>query len=648
MSDADWAVGSHIAGYFLKREIGRDAYGDVYLAEDQAKDLVVVRAMDPELATDRSKLMDFYQQAKLGMSVEHQSVVKVLEVDQAAGRHFAVTEYRSLPSLKYLLKYGFPDRRRFEEHEAVRIVYLLSKILEELHEHPTRPVVHRGLAPANVLIAGNGQPILSGMQWGSPVRPALPFPAQGMTAELFVHIAPEQITERSHADPLADVYSLGALFYTLLTGKYPFKGKSHQEILEMKKRHAFRSPETIVPGLSRSVVQIIRDCLRADPDRRPHSMMRFREFLDCGTRIIGGYRLKAYLGSGNSGDVYQAISPRGQNVAIKLLSSKLGSDETRLQRFYRGAKIAIQTEHPNLLAGHEVNADNGQHFLVTDLVEGENLAWIVQKDGPFHEADALRLAIETASALECIHDLNYVHRDVKPSNLLMGKDGHIKLADLGFAKCQDPIEDMHNLTRAGRALGTCQYMPPEQFSNAREVDARADLYSLGVTLFVLLTGKMPFNPAVPLDMLMDKALNRFPTVRKMNPNISESTSRLVSWMMQADPNNRPPSAESFLGYAQECLNRLKTTMQESPANGAARKATERVVIDDPADLSIGNSATYKPGSRKDQKRGLAHRMVMGVGVLFVFLIAAFLIANVWEAIFQDATSALSGAAAMGR
>ncbi len=646
MSNAGWDIDSDIAGYRLTRRFGRDAYGEVFLAENAQNQPVVIRAMDPELAWDRSKLMDFYQQAKLGMAVEHESVVKVLQVDQAEGRHFAVMDYLSLPSLKYLLKHGFPNRRRFEEHEAIRIVYLLSKVLEELHEHPLRPVVHRGIAPANVLMAANGQPILSGLQWGSPIHQPFPYPAQGMTAELFVHMAPEQIAERSLADPLTDVYSLGALFYTLLTGKYPFKGKSHQDIQRMKKNHAFKSPETLVPGLSRSVVQIIRDCLRADPERRPSSMKRFREFLDCGNRVVGGYRLKAYLGSGNSGDVYHAISPRGHNVAIKLLSPKLASDEVRLQRFYRGAKIAIQTSHRNLLEGHEVNSDNGQHFLVTELVQGDNLAWLIQKHGPIPESHALQMAIEAASALHAIHQLNTVHRDVKPSNLLLGRDGHIKLADLGFAKFQEPAEEMHDVTKAGKALGTCQYIPPEQFSNAREVDPRADLYSLGVTLFVMLTGKMPFNQANPLEVLMDKAINRFPTARQMNPAVSDATSRLVSWMMQADPNNRPPSAESFIRAAQECRSRLKAASRDNADQKTVDEAKQDPVIIDDNTHSTGNSATVKPSSAKKRCRKLAHRMVMGVGVVFALLLAAFLIANVWETIFQDVKPPLSGAAAM--
>jgi serine/threonine protein kinase len=646
VSNAAWAIGSDIAGFRLTREFGRDAYGDMYLADDESGQPVVVRSMDPHLAMDRSKLMDFYQQAKLGMAVDHPHILKVLQVDQAEGRHFAVTQYRSLPSLKYLLHDGFPDRRRFEEHEAVRIVYLLSKVLEDLHEHPGYPMVHRGLAPANVLIAANGQPILSGMQWGSPMRPPLPYPTQGMTAELFVHMAPEQILERSLADPLADVYSLGALFYTLVTGKYPFKGKSHQEILRMKKNHHFRSPETLVPTLSRSVVQIIRDCLRADPDRRPGSMKRLREFLDCGNRVIGGYRLKSYLGSGNSGDVYQAISPRGHQVAIKLLSPKLGTDEVRLQRFYRGAKIAIQTSHPNLLEGYEVNSDNGQHFLVTELVQGDNLAWLVQKHGPVPEAHALQMAVEAASALHAIHQLNYVHRDVKPSNLLLGRDGHIKLADLGFAKFQDSAANLHDLTRAGRALGTCQYIPPEQFSNAKEVDARADLYSLGVTLFVLLTGKMPFNPASPLEMLMDKAINRFPTARQLNPNVSDATSRLVSWMMQADPNHRPLSAESFIAAARECLSRLRTTVQEVAPRNATARIDERVIIDDRTGSPSGDTTLQKPSSPRKRRRRLAHRTVMAMGMVFALLFSAFLIANVWEALFQEVKPPLSRSASM--
>lgn len=623
MSYAPWAIGSDIAGYRLLRDFGQDSCGEIFLAEDSAQHHVTIRTLSPELAADRCKLMDFYHQAKLGMAVNHPQVQKVLRVEQAAGHHFVVSEFRGLPSLKYQLKAGWQDRNRYTEHEAVHIVLQLAQILEDLHEDHNHPLVHRAVAPGNVLIDRDGRPVFSSMQWGSTIQHPLAFPIEGMTAEMFQYLSPEQIVDRHHADPLSDVYSLGALLYTLITGKIPFKGRDAQETLKKKKSHDFRSPETIVPGLSRSVVQLIRECLRADPDRRPASMRRFREFLDCSQRIIGGYRLKAYLGSGNSGDVYQAISPRGHNVAIKLVSPKIAQNEKRLQRFYRGAKVSIQVSHPHLLEGIEVNQDNGQHFLATELVNGENLMWLVQKHGALPEAHALRIGMQIASALHHIHELNLVHRDVKPSNILIQPNGHVKLADLGFAKFIEPDEAMPDVTKAGRGLGTCQYVPPEQVWSAKEVDHRGDLYSLGVTLFVLLTGKLPFKPGNTLEMLMDKAINRFPTVKQLNPQVSDATSRLVHWMMQADPDHRPPSAESFYRAAEECLTRL-----ESPA---APNTVGRV--DDHQDAKNAENK-IRPAKPKFNHRPTAtgqvvQKIALGIGVLFVATIAGLLLVNVW-------------------
>ena len=619
MSDATWAIGSEPGGYRLLRDFGRDASSDLFLAENPAGRHVVIRAMHEELAADRCKLMDFYHQGKLAMSVEHPRVLQVLEVAHADGRHFAASEFLGLPSLKYQLKHGLPEgKHHFEEHEAVRIVLQLAKILQDLHEDRSRPIVHRGIAPANVLLDKDGQPILSGLQWGSSIEHPLPYPAEGVTAELFQYLAPEQIAEREHSDPRADVYSLGALFYTLLTGRIPFKGKDAEETLRKKKRHEFLSPEMIVPGLSRSVVQIVRECLRADPDRRPQSMRRLREFMDSGNRVVGGYRLKSYLGSGNTGDVYQAISPRGHDVAVKLVTPKIARDQKRLKRFYRGAKVSIQVSHPHLLEGLEVNQDGGQHFLATELVPGENLMWLIQKHGALPEHHVLKIGIQVASALEHIHELNLVHRDIKPSNILIEPNGRAKLADLGFAKFMEPEEQIHDVTRAGRPLGTCQYIPPEQVSSAKDVDFRGDLYSLGVTMFVLLTGKLPFKSGGTLEMLMDKAINRFPTARQVNPEVSDATSRLIHWMMQAEPENRPQSAESVLRAAQECLSRLESQDPDSPSR--VRKE-EHIVVDNPK--------RHTSPAVKQHKRagalGIIQRLALGIGVLFVAMVAGLLL-----------------------
>ncbi|MCA9069793.1 MAG: protein kinase, partial [Planctomycetaceae bacterium] len=148
MSYAPWAIGSDIAGYRLLHDFGQDACGEIFLAADPAGNQVTIRTLFPQLAADRSKLMDFYHQAKLGMAVDHPHVQKVLRVEQASGRHFVVSEFWGLHNLKYQLK----DRSRLEEAEAVRLVYQLAQILEDLHEDRDQPIVHRAVSPANVLI----------------------------------------------------------------------------------------------------------------------------------------------------------------------------------------------------------------------------------------------------------------------------------------------------------------------------------------------------------------------------------------------------------------------------------------------------------------------------------------------------------------
>ncbi len=640
MSIAPWAIGSDIVGYRLLRDFGRDAYGDVYLASNAANHQVVIHTLDPLYAADHCKLRDFYQQAKLGMSVEHPSVLKVRQVAEHNGRHFVVNDFYGIPNLKYHLEYGKPGQNRLEEAEAIRIVYQLAGILQTLHEHRTRPVVHRALAPGNILLDSDGHPMLSGLQWGSPLDEPLPYPNQGVTAELWHYLAPEQMRERHHANPLADVYSLGAILYTLVTGCIPFKGGGAEEIKHKKKLNDFKSPDMLVPGLSQSVVQIIRECLKADPKQRPSSMRKLREYLDCSDRVIGGYRLRAYLGSGKMGAVYQAISPRGHHVALKLVAPELAEDERKLRRFYRGAKVAIKIRHPHVLEGLEVNADGGQHFLATELVQGETLDWLVKKYGPIPEQYALRIGMELASALQFIHVNNLVHRDVKPSNILMQSNGQVKLADLGFAKCVDVREPVKDITISGSALGSCQYIPPEQIQDAKLVDHRGDLYSLGVTMFVLLTGKLPFKPTPgnPVAMLIDKAKNQFPRAHEINPKVSDATSRLVLWMMQADPESRPPSADSFTRAAMECYERL--TAHAPPVSGDStivtninatpQHAVQPVVVEesDSQEMPSATTKTQQPTApRPSLHLGLGQRLAFGIGVISALTIAGLVVLN---------------------
>ena len=617
MSHATWEIGSEILGCRLICDAGRDPFGDVYLATNAADHRVAIRTLDPDLAADRGLLMDFYQQAKFGMSVDRPGVLKVLEMGQADdGRHFIVTEFLGAENLKSrLARLG-----RFEEADAVRLVNRLAETLESLHEDPDRPVVHRALMPANVLIDADGEPILNGIPWGSPIREPLPYPSHGVTAELFQYLAPEQILDRHQAQPAADVYALGALLYTLLTATIPFRGQGADETRRKKLALDFESPETLVPGLSRGVVQIMRDCLQPEPHRRPSSMKKLREYLNASGRDAGEYRLQSYLGKSRTGDAYQAVSPSGLPVTIQLISGDITSDPLRLERYQRGADAAISTSHPHLLKVLERREAAGRHFLVTEPLDGENLAWLIQKHGAVPEREALKIAIEIAAALEHVHKDQPAHRGVEPGHVFIQSGGHVKLTHLAFAKCLEPTGDTCDPVLDRLDWEACQFVPPEQLTSAKQVDHRGDLYSLGVTLFVLLTGKLPFQPSAATEMLMDKATNAFPTVRQMNPRVSDATSRLVAWLMQADPHRRPLSAESFSQAARECLRRLSAS-NDSSARKAKKESRTK-----PPDSKPGRHSRKRSSRKKTRKEEtLGQKLALGLGFLFAAMLVGWLL-----------------------
>ncbi len=619
MSHTTWAIGSEIVGYRLLCDAGRDLFGDVYLAQNADDRQVAIRTLDPALAANRGLLMDFYQAAKFGMSVDYPGVLKVLEVGQAEdGRHFVVTEFLGAENLKSRLGRLGP----LAEAEAVRLVDQLAEVLEALHEDPDRPVVHRALMPANVVLDAEDKPVLSGMQWGSPTRKPLPYPAHGLTAELFQYLAPEQIFDRHQSQPAADVYSLGALFYTLLTAKIPFKGQDADETRRKKLALDFEGPETLVPGLSRGVVQIIRDCLQPEPHRRPSSMKKLREYFGASGCAVGQYRLQSYLAGSRTGDTYQAVSPTGLPVAIKLVSKDITIDPLRLQRFSLGANAAIAMSHSSLLKAYDAGEAAGRHFLVTEPIDGENLAWLIQKHGAVPEPEAIRIAIEIAGGLERIHKDQLVHRGVEPGNVFIQTGGDVKLTGLAFAKCLGPVGETCDPVVDRLDGEACQFVPPEQLTTAKQVDQRGDLYSLGVTLFVLLTGKPPFPPSAATEMLMDKATNAFPTVRQMNPRVSDATSRLVAWLMQADPNRRPTSAESFSQAARECLRRLSASKDNS-ARKCKKKSRSK-----PSHSTTPRHSRKRSSRKKTRKEEtLGQKLALGLGFLFAAMLVGWLLVH---------------------
>jgi serine/threonine protein kinase len=259
---------------------------------------------------------------------------------------------------------------------------------------------------------------------------------------------------------------------------------------------------------------------------------------------VGDYDLVEKIAEGGMGTVYRARQRNtGQVVAIKLVAPHMANNDVFLQRFRNEFNAASKLEHPNVVRALDFGTSAGRPYLVMEFIEGESLGQRLERDGRLSEAEAVRIIVLAARGLEQAHLQGMIHRDVKPDNIMIMPDGQVKLADLGLVK---EIDADVNLTRTGRGLGTPHFMAPEQFRNAKNADIRCDIYSLGATLYMMVTGKMPFQALGPLEAWMKKINNELTPARKLVPALSDRTDSLIRRCMDPDPKQRPASCREFI------------------------------------------------------------------------------------------------------
>ena len=272
---------------------------------------------------------------------------------------------------------------------------------------------------------------------------------------------------------------------------------------------------------------------------------------------LAQFRILDKLGEGGMGIVYRAEDEKlGRQVAVKVLHSEFVADDERRKRFIREARTAAALSHPNIAAVHQIDEQDGVIFIAMELVEGETLKSLV--DGrPLRADEALRLAIEMTEGLSRAHQANIVHRDLKPENVVVGPDGRLKILDFGLAKLYDDsgspfsgdssrVETVSAaVTREGRILGTVAYMSPEQ-ARGVSIDARSDVFTLGVVLYEMVTGKSPFQGDTITDTLTAILRDTQPPVAQFNPQVPAEFERIVARCLQKDPAERYANAGEVL------------------------------------------------------------------------------------------------------
>lgn len=259
---------------------------------------------------------------------------------------------------------------------------------------------------------------------------------------------------------------------------------------------------------------------------------------------LGVYDILSKIADGGMGTVYRAKNRNtGLLVAVKVIAPATAKNQVLLQRFEREFAAAKVIDHPNVVKAIEYSGAMPHPFLVMEFVDGLSIGQRIEQRGAYPEAEAVRLVGQVCDGLQCAHKQGLVHRDVKPDNILVTKEGTAKLTDMGLVK---EVEGDLNLTKTGRGLGTPHYMAPEQFRNAKTVDVRGDIYSLGATLYAMVTGVVPFDNASPLDCWMKKIRNEFPTPKELNPSVSDRVDWAIRRAMSAEPGQRPNSCREFL------------------------------------------------------------------------------------------------------
>ncbi|HYT89267.1 MAG TPA: serine/threonine-protein kinase [Gemmataceae bacterium] len=284
--------------------------------------------------------------------------------------------------------------------------------------------------------------------------------------------------------------------------------------------------------------------------------------------VLGNYNLLEKVGEGSMGTVYKASHwVSHEIVAVKVMPASIARKASLVKRFEQEFRLASMVDHPNVVRALEYNGAGAEPYLVMEFVDGVSLGDRIEKHGRIPEGEAVCLIGQVSEGLHYAHSLGLLHRDIKPDNILVTRDGAAKLTDLGLAK---EVDAAIELTRTGSGLGTPNFMAPEQFRNAKHADVRCDVYSLGATLYQMIAGELPFGHGDPVRIMMRKLNNELTPLRKLAPFVSERTERAIQRAMNPEPGLRQASCQEFL---EELVGRPSSP----PATGRSSGVHQRPV-----------------------------------------------------------------------
>ncbi len=339
--------------------------------------------------------------------------------------------------------------------------------------------------------------------------------------------------------------------------------------------------------------------------------------------ILGNYTLIDRIGAGGMGQVFKAEHRRLKRVvAIKMLPKAMLKDATAVARFQREVEAAAKLRHTNIVATDDADEANGVHFLVMEYIEGQDLSVLVKKNGPFPVGKAVNYILQAARGLEFAHSKGVIHRDIKPANLLLGNDGVVKILDMGLARIDSDGPAQTELTGSGTIMGTVDYMSPEQALNTKHADHRADIYSLGISLYYLLAGKSAYGGETAMEKLMAHSTQPIPSLQDVQTTVPKGLDAVFKKMVAKKMEDRYQS----MGEVIEALEDLgiggsATVRKGEVASTVALSPEQKKMLASQAKKKPRGSITEVVASEKTK-----HLFLKIIGGSFATIIAPILVA----------------------
>ena len=338
-----------------------------------------------------------------------------------------------------------------------------------------------------------------------------------------------------------------------------------------------------------------------------------------GQRINDRYEIMQAIGEGGMANVYLAHDViLDRNVAIKVLRGDLAGDEKFVRRFQREALAASSLSHPNIVEMYDVGEDNGTYYIVMEYINGKTLKQLIKKRGALSLSECIDIMLQLTDGVDHAHASYIIHRDLKPQNIMIQDNGEIKITDFGIAMALNNTQ----LTQTNSVMGSVHYLPPEQASG-KGATVKSDIYSMGIMLFELLTGNLPFKGDNAVEIAFKQIKDDIPSVREINPSIPQSVENIILKATAKNPKNRYNNAREMHDDLLTCLNEDRIN---EPRIGFKYPEHEGDI--DKKDLMVDGKPREKQESLDDddEKSSVVLWVLSGIFVLIILgLIGAFLV-----------------------